>query len=387
MPRPSASRPSRPPVRLLLALCTGTTADPATLTAGDWETLLPYARRSGELGRLAAALTARGVLDRVPARVRFHLDSALCMAGSRARRLRWEALNLRLALPGVPVLLLKGGACALRGLPMAHGRLSADLDILVPKARLAETEAGLLAAGWTHAPHSAYDDFYYRQWMHELPAFAHAQRGAQLDVHHTILPPTARLHPDPALLLAAAEPVPGCPDLYVPCACDLLLHAAVHACYDGAFAQAPRDLLDLHGLIADLADDAFWQALPARACALDLARPLRYALVLVQRELGTPVPPAVLAALAPAAPPTGLAAIVPALVRAKLDGGPAAAAAAFALYSRSHWLRMPPRLLFAHLARKAWRRLYGRFAPPANDAPAGAVDTATPAARRARPDP
>ena len=44
------------------------------------------------------------------------------------------------------------------------------------------------------------------------------------------------------LLLAAAEPVPGCPDLYVPCACDLLLHAAVHACYDGAFAQAPRDL-------------------------------------------------------------------------------------------------------------------------------------------------
>ena len=182
--------------------------------------------------------------------------------------------------------------------------------------------------------------------------------------------------------------MPDCPDLYLPCACDLLLHAAVHACYDGAFAQPQRDLLDLHGLIADLGDAAFWQALPARAYALDLARPLWYALVLVQRELGKPVPPAVLAALAPAAPPAGVAAIVPALVRAVLDGGPPAPAAAFALYSRSHWLRMPPRLLFAHLARKAWRRLYGRFAPPANEAPAGAVDAATPAAApRAPRDP
>jgi hypothetical protein len=33
---------------------------------------------------------------------------------------------------------------------------------------------------------------------------------------------------------------------------------------------------------------------------------------------------------------------------------PGAGAASFALYVRSHWLRMPPHLLLPHLARKAW---------------------------------
>lgn len=375
-PRPP---PERRPTALLLALFCGSIPDPAHLQGADWEQLLPYARRHEALGRLATVLAARGVLDRVPARVRFHLDSARVRAQSRMRRLRWEALNLRLVLPGVPVLVLKGVACALRGLPSVQGRLSADLDVLVPKARIAEAEAGLLAGGWEHAAHSDYDDAYYRAWMHELPAFHHAHRGTQLDLHHGILPPTARLHPDPALLLAAAEPVPGVPDLYVPCASDLLLHAAVHACYDGAFAQPLRDLLDLHGLITDLGDEAFWQALPARAVALDLARPLWYALTLVQRELGTPVPAAVFTALAAHAPPPQLAGVLPALVHAVLHERPMAPLAALALYIRSHWLRMPPRLLLPHLARKAVQRLRTRLGVAAPGAPAAAVEVATPA--------
>lgn len=369
---PVCLRRCRPrPVALLIALHTGAIADPAGLTAADWETLLPLARRHELLGRLAASLAARGALDRVPPRVRFHLDSALCRAQSRMRRLCWEALNLRLVLPGMPVLVLKGVACVLRDLPSVQGRMSADLDVLVPKDRLAAAEAGLLANGWAHAAHSAYDDAYYRDWMHELPAFDHAHRGTQLDLHHTILPPTARLHPDPARLLAAAEAVPGVPDLYTPCATDLLLHAAVHACHDGAFTQPLRDVLDLHGLIRDLGDDAFWQALPARAQALDLARPLWYALRLVQRECATPVPPAVFAALAAQAPPRVYAGLLPALVHAVLHEHRLAPIAALALYIRSHWLRMPARLLLPHLARKALMRLQARFgrpAPSTNDA-------------------
>ncbi|WP_204329989.1 nucleotidyltransferase family protein, partial [Proteus mirabilis] len=48
----------------------------------------------------------------------------------------------------VPVVLLKGTAFAAAGLSPARGRNIGDLDILVPRDRLDEVEAALLAAGW-----------------------------------------------------------------------------------------------------------------------------------------------------------------------------------------------------------------------------------------------
>ena len=41
-----------------------------------------------------------------------------------------------------------------------------------------------------------YDDAYYRRWMHELPPLIHRERDRMIDVHHTILPLTARITPD-----------------------------------------------------------------------------------------------------------------------------------------------------------------------------------------------
>ena len=40
--------------------------------------------------------------------------------------------------------------------------------------------------------HSAYDQRYYREWMHELPPLLHVRRQTALDVHHAIAPETAR---------------------------------------------------------------------------------------------------------------------------------------------------------------------------------------------------
>ena len=37
-----------------------------------------------------------------------------------------------------------------------------------------------------------YDDAYYRDHMHELPPLIHKERDRMIDVHHTILPLTAR---------------------------------------------------------------------------------------------------------------------------------------------------------------------------------------------------
>jgi hypothetical protein len=40
---------------------------------------------------------------------------------------------------------------------------------LVPRERLDDVQEALLAAGWEWVKEDAYDDLYYRRWMHELP--------------------------------------------------------------------------------------------------------------------------------------------------------------------------------------------------------------------------
>jgi hypothetical protein len=100
--------------------------------------------------------------------------------------------------------------------------------------------------------------------------------------------------------------------------------------------------------------------LPARALDLELGRPLFYALRHAQRLLATPVPPAVLAALAPAAPGSLLLAGMDALFTRALLPMHASCADRLSglahrlLYIRGNWLRMPPVLLARHLFHKAF---------------------------------
>ena len=101
-----------------------------------------------------------------------------------------------LAPLGCPVILLKGTAFVAAGLEAGQGRAIGDLDILVPRDRLDDVEAALLAAGWEWVKPDPYDDAYYRRWMHELPPLIHRERDRMIDVHHTILPLTARITPD-----------------------------------------------------------------------------------------------------------------------------------------------------------------------------------------------
>src|SRR3546814_8980596 len=73
---------------------------------------------------------------------------------------------------------------------------------MVPCARLDAVEAGLIAAGWEWVKPDHYDDQYYRRWMHELPPLIHKERDRMIDVHHTILPLTARQTPDAEAMIA-----------------------------------------------------------------------------------------------------------------------------------------------------------------------------------------
>ncbi len=353
-----------------------TLRDPASALALrplDWDLLLRQARRGLLLAKLAVLL--KPMLDQVPAGPRHHLKAALLTAARQAKLTHWEVSRIHAALAPLSVepILLKGTAYLMAGLPASEGRVFGDVDVLVPKAQIGEIEAALLANGWQFPDDlDAYDERYYREWMHEIPPLTHRDRGSSLDVHHTILPPSARIQVDTAALFEDTRELPGQPGVRVLAPVTMVLHSATHLFHEGELDKGLRDLFDLDALLRDFGrDPAFWVALVPRARALGLGWPLFLALRYTVRWLGTPVPADVLQAAATDAPAfQGL--LDACYDRALMPNHPSCnhaftASARLALYVRSHWLRMPTGLLLQHLARKAWMR-----ARPAPQAPAQA---------------
>jgi len=332
-------------------------------TPADWDLLLRQSAATNLTPTLLSLAEARGLLKRVPAAARAHFDWVRPLAARHRQAVRFEVACIQAALQptGLPLLLLKGAAYAMADLDAGRGRLFGDIDLLVPKARLDDVESALMLAGWAGTHHDAYDQRYYRQWMHELPPMTHVRRGSSIDVHHALVPETAPVRPDPDSLRARARPIPGMPGLATLAPDDMVLHSAVHLFFDGEFDKGLRDLFDLHRLLGEFgAEPGFWDGLAMRARALELGRPLFYALRHVQRMFGTEVPPAVLAAVAPEGPTPALGWLMDWLfAHALLPLHPSCASAAsasarFLLYVRGNWLRMPPLLLSRHLFHKAF---------------------------------
>lgn len=338
----------------------------AGLSLPEWDLLLRQARRSNLAGKLAEQMEHGGWLDTLPEPVRPHLRSALLLSRRQAQMLRREVELLRQTLaelPG-PLILLKGAAYALGGHAPAPGRMFSDIDLLIPPEQLPRCETTLLVHGWDFDDAlDAYDQRYYREWMHELPPLHHKRRGTSLDVHHTLLPPTARTPLDARALFDAPRPLPGLPGVFVLPPEDMLLHSAAHLFHEGELPNGLRDLFDLDALLREFgAIDGFWPRLSARARRIGLARPLWLALRYTRMLLDTPYPESLPAELGPPPGATALRlldacyrrALRPAHDSCRLPGHELAEGA---LYVRSHWLRMPTGLLAQHLARKAWSRM------------------------------
>ena len=354
------------PVPSLLVEVLSRPARVQTLDLPGWERLLRQADSANVSAILVYLLEEHGLLDGVPMQPREHLDAMRIVALRHRRLTGYEVERIRSALAqlGLPLILLKGAAYAMAGLPSGRGRLFSDIDILVPKDSLDQVERALMLHGWASAHHDAYDERYYRTWMHELPPMVHLRRGNAIDVHHAILPETAPVRPDPALLRAAARAIPGeqgALGVYTLCPHDMFLHSAVHLFFGGEFDQGLRDLFDLHRLALHFdTEPGFWDGLVARADALELTRPLFYALRYITHTFGTPVPVATLATAAPFGPTGLLLPLMDALfLRALSPLHPECAtrfdgAARFTLYVRGNWLRMPPVLLARHLFHKAF---------------------------------
>ena len=335
-----------------------------TLSLAGWDTLVRQARRAGLLGRIACILEAQGSIESVPGAPRAHLKAAIAFADAQhADAMRELAcIDHALAPTGLRPVLLKGAAYVAAGLLPAMGRVFTDIDILVPKQRLAEVEAALMSHGWATTHHSAYDQRYYRKWMHELPPLRHLQRQTVIDVHHAILPETARLKPSSVKLLAGAKPLSSPQRYAVLCHTDMVLHSMVHLFHNDDLSHSLRDLSDLDLLLRHLGRaPGFWSELVGRARELDLVRPLYYGLRYTNMLLATPVPREAMIAAGVAGPGRLLSPVSDWLWARALRPQHATAAdfwtpmAVFALYVRAHWLRMPPVMLVRHLTVKALR--------------------------------
>lgn len=354
---------SLPPMELLVAALVGSRSL-STLLPGEWDLLIRQARNADLLARLATLAQRDGEWDSLPQAPRLHLESALKLSERQHNELGHEIRQIARALDtvGIPVVLLKGAAYTAMGLNAASGRMVSDVDILVPHDRLPAVESALMMAGWVSINQDAYDQRYYREWMHEIPPLQHMNRGAILDVHHAILPLTARFKPDTGRLLAMARPVGVEDSVCVLADTDMVLHSAAHLFHEGELEMGMRGLVDLHALLGEFSvAPEFWDRLLERATRLDLLWPLFQALRYTQMMLGTPVPPHVQGELGRRLQGAGRGLqqhVMDALYLRALRPAHASLGdrwtplARFVIYLRGHWLRMPPMLLLRHLFRK-----------------------------------
>lgn len=334
-----------------------------SLSLADWDLLLRQARHSNLLARLHALLDERGLLEQVPPQPSEHLEWSRVIAERHLQAVRREVALIRKAVAkvGVPVILLKGAAYVMANLPSARGRLFSDIDIMVPKESLNAVEAALMLHGWAATHHDAYDQRYYRSWMHELPPMRHVKRSTVIDVHHAILPETAAIHPDPEKLRGAACALDECDDLRVFAPADMVLHSAAHLFHDGELENGLRDLVDIDSLLRHFGSlPSFWPELVERAQELELTRPLFYALRYAAHLLHTPIPSDTMEAAGVGRPNRAALALMDGLfTRALMPAHPSCSdaltgSARWMLYVRANWLRMPPLLLARHLFHKAF---------------------------------
>lgn len=331
-------------------------ADPASvagLDADGWTALLAMARAEQLIGTLAVRL------DGLPmsAAVKVVLADARDAAAQGRRAALWEAEMARRALASIdcPFVLLKGTAFVAAGLSAGQGRSIGDLDILVPRASIDAVEAALLAAGWEWVKPDPYDDAYYRRWMHELPPLIHRERDRMIDVHHTILPLTARITPDADVLIDSSVALGN--GLRVLSPEHMIVHAAAHLLADGDLAGGLRNLWDIDRLCREFGgeDPNFYLTVMEAGHLHGLWNEVGRALRLANQMFDTPIKGCDSPICIRFDERPGDRWFRRRLTARDGWGRPIRPLTRLVFYVRSHWLRMPPAMLARHLWTK-WRK-------------------------------
>lgn len=245
----------------------------------DWNDIIAVAERHGVLVMLSRKVS----IDAVQAAARPLTERALVLT----RQLR--TLMQELTSAGIEVLPIKGPVLAVTayGDPAMRGA-SGDLDLVVRERDFERAVARMLAIGYTRHE-GAIDEHDHEQWeseAHFLPSFVPA---TMVELHTELIGNfhTAPVDLDAVLSRCRTMTLFGVP-MRVTAAEDLLLYLFLHGSrhlwsrllwvcdVDAVIRSEPR--LD-------------WDALLARAAAIDATHRLALGIHLAHELLGTPLPP------------------------------------------------------------------------------------------------
>jgi len=337
----------------------------------DWELLLRLARKVKLFGRLATELNKRNLLEKIPVRAANLLRSGLIQAKRLQQLSHWELNRVLWALQviDVPIVALKGVAYSLAGLPESVGRVYIDLDFMVPENELGNVEAVLISKGWQFQKLSAYDEYYYRVWSHEIPPLIHFERETEVDIHHTIAPRTSRLKINTDLFFEEAIAVNNDTELKILNPVDMVIHCAVNLFQNNELADDLRDLLDFHDLLVffNAKEEGFWEKLTVRANQLCLSNILFYAMYFSKNIFETNIPDHVFSGLDRKPGKLQLWIMHQAVPLALFPQHPdkpsrIVSMARTLMYLRSHWIRMPLYILIPHLVYKTFVAVFPKKA-------------------------
>jgi hypothetical protein len=329
-----------------------------------WNRFLPLARNARLLGRCLYLLEKHNLIDVVPQRIIDQLRGALAQTrylqiqAKRELRQVWRVLERE----GIVPMALKGVAYLHAQLPPAPWRNLSDIDVMVREEDIGRAEKALLDAGWVlSGEFDAYDQHYYRDWMHEVPPLRHRKREMEVDLHHNLAPPVSRIRIEASRLWDVAVEVtdPNGLTARVLAPADMLLHNAIHLFMNDELRGGLRDVMDFRDLFEYfLAEEpAFEQRLCARAQELGCARPLYYAVTTAQRLVGLAPSGEFLNQVRAGAPVLPVAILMAWLIGQALSpprlGQWRSGLATRLLFLRSHWVRMPLPMLVRHLWHKA----------------------------------
>lgn len=271
---------------------------PTRLAERQWDDVANLACRH-QLGALTYRLVTDGPLgESVTAAARERLRSVYVQSAVRNalffRGTARAAAALREA--GIPVLLLKGVHLARFVYPEPALRTMADVDLMVPRDRLAQAEQVLLDLGYGPTPRP--DPVAFCAWSNHL-AKLYLDGAPVVELHWTIERPTSPFRIDLDGLWARSRPVEleGV-EVRVLAPEDLLLHLVLHVSYHHGFERsALKALVDVDAVARGRGPGLDWAILVQRANAWGASRFAYTTLRLANELLGTGVPGAILDAL------------------------------------------------------------------------------------------
>lgn len=325
-----------------------------------WVPVVRVLRQQQQLARYAYLFRQAGIFTQLPPYARHHLRNAEILAEKQYRQVSAEAIELTqlLAPLNIKPVFLKGAAYALQqGLAAGIGRTFSDLDILVPKAQIVAVEQRLSVLGFLPEPVSAYDQYYYRNWTHEIPPLRHHSRGTILDIHHNLIPPISGRAPDIQLFWQQLNLTDdGYQVLRLPA---MTLHSLIHLFFNEDFKKGFRDLTDLHLLFAGFSEQD-WEQLLQLAEQSGFMFEVMLACRYSQRLLATPIPTWVMQQTEQHQPSQlHLKVLDFIFLRLLRPQHPVFSRwldqlAALLALIRGHWLKMPPHILIGHLTAKTF---------------------------------